>query len=541
MKKILWLFSLIFLLFTSSAFSAVLYKTESLNHRIDVYGDYTSKGKTFAQLISSINASTLQSFDLIINSTVNITADVTIPSKVKNIYFNNNGVFYSASTTYNITFTNSTYIETKKQAFAGKINTLGVFANSKIYPWYWQATKNDATDDATGFTQFLNMVSGNSQITGVIDGTYYLISNVAGIGSSSNIIGEGSSGKIYTNGIEISGSTINIQNIEFVKYSTGTSIFNCFTKARYNITISGCTFRNGNQTIYIGQNVYHYNWKIINNKFFNCTYGLFIETAKYLDISYNQFYNCVRAIQRMNTHHINIENNYIDGMSSGVVGILQLPSATQFTLSEGFGFDVIQNNVVINHSDEAISYDIYGNDIYTTVRDYDTIVSTTSTTITLSNTGWAGAGNRYANWHAIVVSGNNTGKLFKIKSQSDSILTLDIYSDDMKMFRVGDGIVIAQPFICNKILNNYVEGKSNGTSETGISLYGLNYNTIVKNNTSQNFSKRGLNLTNIFGVSSAGAYLTFPKDLYAPNNNNLRQDNIFISANVEYINLLRLE
>jgi len=102
----------------------------------------------------------------------------------------------------------------------------------------------------------------------------------------------------------------------------------------------------------------------------------------------------------------------------------------------------------------------------------------------MSGGTWGSAGTTaYVNYYACWVSGNaaNRGKIAKITAQSNGTLTLDITNLTWASVSAGDRVVFGAPFVNNIVDSNDVTLKS-GSGTVGLSLYGMCYNNIVRNN-----------------------------------------------------------
>jgi len=162
---------------------------------------------------------------------------------------------------------------------------------------------------------------------------------------------------------------------------------------------------------------------------------------------------------------------------------------------------VIANNHVSYAREEGISFDPVGNSDTTAFHEYDTVSSSTETTVTLANANWGptgGADPNYVGLYMSFISGTLGGHLAQITQQNNATFTLDTTEGNLDLTDAieGDGVVISSVFIKNFIGYNTATNTTYGPAS--ILLYGASYMTLIEGNTvSKDSSSAEINIRSI--------------------------------------------
>lgn len=207
--------------------------------------------------------------------------------------------------------------------------------------------------------------------------------------------------------------------------------------------------------IYIGQgfNSYHRNIVIKDNDFWSIV--LLEEVGDRNKFTGNFFYEMtgLRPLQWWGSNHL-IAGNYVNG---GIFGITALGKHNIAAGRRPCTGNRVESNVVLNTSEEGISFDVVGNVATETVlREYDTVASKPGgSVINLASANWS-AQTTYTGsvYDAVFVSGTLAGQRFKITTHSGAAFTLSGLSDVYASVTVGDGVSVQLSCYDNTIANN---------------------------------------------------------------------------------------
>lgn len=237
--------------------------------------------------------------------------------------------------------------------------------------------------------------------------------------------------------------------------------------------------------IYIGQgfNSYNRNIKVRDNDLWSIV--LLEEVGDNNDFTGNFFYQMdgLRPIQWWGSNH-NIEGNYVDG---GIFGIAALGKHNIAANRRPCTGNTVSGNIVLNTSEEGISFDVVGNVAAETVlREYDTVASKPGgSVINLASANWA-AQTTYTGslYDAVFTSGTLAGRRYKITTHSGAAFTLSGLSADYASVTVGDGVSVQLSCYDNKIAHNIVIPKltADRAHTSGIVLHGTGVDMDIRNN-----------------------------------------------------------
>lgn len=284
--------------------------------------------------------------------------------------------------------------------------------------------------------------------------------------------------------------------------------------AQTDIDIHNNVFNNYAQTIYIdrtGDGTVMERINVYDNVFTGCKSGVFAINANACKIANNSFVtaqNNAQAILFWGGSRNRVTGNYIQ---YGLTGILFLFHRSLNGAAGLMSGNIIANNVVLNCSEEHISFDVNGNtNTDVAVLEQDTVASkASSNTVTLTNAAWAAAGSKYVGYYMCFNTGGIAGQVAKITASSNGTFTLDLTAAQYAAIAASDAVVIGAPTLQNVIANNYVDASARGTT-LSIALYGLAYlNTVIGNTVVgkdirvvglNSLVKSSPNVTNTFGM-----------------------------------------
>lgn len=237
--------------------------------------------------------------------------------------------------------------------------------------------------------------------------------------------------------------------------------------------------------IYIGQgfNSYHRNIVVRDNNIYSVI--LLEEVGDNNDFIDNYFFNMagLRPIQYWGSNHT-ISGNYVNG---GIFGITALGKHNIAAGRRPCTGNVIRGNIVLNTSEEGISFDVVGNvAAETVIREYDTVSAKPGSPVfTLASANW-GALTTYTGsvYDMVFVSGALAGKRYKITTHSGANFTTDIGASEYALSATSDGVSIQLSCYANTIANNIVIPLLNAerAHTTGITLHGTGVDMNIVNN-----------------------------------------------------------
>ena len=232
-----------------------------------------------------------------------------------------------------------------------------------------------------------------------------------------------------------------------------------------------------------GFNSYHRNNIVMNNSFFSVV--VLEEVGDNIDYIGNQWFGMdnLRPLQWWGSNH-DILRNYVNG---GIFGLSALGKHNIAANRRPCTNNNVSSNIVLNTSEEGISFDVVGNVAAETVlREYDTVASKPGgDVINLTSANWI-AQTTYTGslYDAVFTSGTLAGQRFKITTHLGAAFTLSGLSSVYASVTVGDGVSIQLSCYGNTIANNIVIPKLTSTRAhtSGIALHGTGVDTNIINN-----------------------------------------------------------
>lgn len=250
-------------------------------------------------------------------------------------------------------------------------------------------------------------------------------------------------------------------------------------------------------------------WTIRRNIFTNCSYGVYSIRVFDSHIESNYFTHATafgRHIFTLSGSNNRIRFNRLVG---GIVGIGFLYDRDLNGFS-GCSNNVVHGNMISGHSEEGISFDVYGNvGLSTPVIDNDTVASKTTVggyKVNLSHANWASSGSTLSGYSMMFVSGGLAGRVFTISNHTNSTFTLAMSPSEHASIAASDKVAIGVFFLGNVVSNNTVDASSATTTLTSILLYGNCARTSVIGNTT--YGGRGVEIRALNSITQSSLNVT---------------------------------
>lgn|GEM_PF-5319442 len=290
----------------------------------------------------------------------------------------------------------------------------------------------------------------------------------------------------YRDGFELRGVQVRMANDSELKTEaeSGDTHVDGAVLSGNTFMTTGTITTNPQVRISQGFATYQRNIDIEDNDFFGVeVYEEFADATHIVGNRFFDFDTDGYPIRYWGSNHY-IARNFITGGQIGI-GALGRHDLNAFRLP-CTGNRII-SNIVLNTSEEGISFDsLANNGTWTVLREYDTVATTPgSSVITLADGDWA-AQTTYnsSRYDAVFTSGDLAGTRHKITTHSGASFTLSIDGGDYALIQVGDGVSVQLSCYGNTIAHNVVMPTlaSHRANVSGIVLHGIGINNQIYNN-----------------------------------------------------------
>jgi hypothetical protein len=159
------------------------------------------------------------------------------------------------------------------------------------------------------------------------------------------------------------------------------------------------------------------------------------------------------------------------------------------------------------------------------VREVDEVVSSDKDTLTLSAPGWDTAGKALHRLYLCWMTGELKGTCHRSIGGSGRTFAIDATSEQIKLIKIGDVVLVGAPFLSNAVVGNAIEINPEHPMASGILFWGFSYrNAICANSVTSpkgNQELSGIGIMSLNGLDSRGSITRPSGGRKAPSENNL--------------------